>query len=864
LPNFGYEYPIKNTKLSTHYCIGAVKTGRTTIFTFLALLFIVCLPMQVSAADHQITQWAGNKAAAVSITFDDGHISDYTLAVPALNERGFQGTFFIVTDWIDSATWNEWKDVSNQGHEIASHTKTHAHLTQLSLTEMEEEIGESKVVIDAQIKTQQCLTFSYPYGEYNTNAKTIAEDHYIAARGISCDLNTAPYNFYGMRACSDSRSLGQMKAMTDAAEEQGKWLITYYHSLDGTDYGFWTIDTFIAYLGYLETKDLWVGTFGSVVKYIKERESANLSLHLSSENQIVLSLTDTLDNDIFNEPLTIRSEVPSSWTSVLVQQGASAITVAPVVEGTQTVIYYTGIPDGGLIALKKLTTYHPTITGLSPSSASVGGPSFMLTVYGNNFTNDSMVKWNGSSRSTTYVSGNQLTATIWESDLSVPGTANVTVQNPSSDISNGMNFEVYKPVPILAIQKSGSGKGMITATGINCGIDCTETYPQGTVVTLTASPSTGSTFSSWTGCNSVSGNTCTVNMTANKSVSAAFTLSQYTLTATKTGTGMGTLTASGLSCTGNTCAGIYNYNDMVYINLTADTRSIFDGWIGCDSVTDTVCTILISGDRDVTATLHLEYALVVTHEGTGDGGITSDPSGIDCESTCSDTFVVGTPIRLTAKPYTGSVFAFWSGGCVGTTDTCDLTMTDDIEVAAHFVPYGTKEYNLKVKRVNKNQGDGVVTSNDGNITCGESCSSKYYKDTVVTLSALANDNSVFIGWKPETPTCTGTYPCTVTIDKAKTVQAIFVGDYTLKVVSQSKKGGTGLVSSTPSGISCSPGNKEGCAATYPYAEYVTLSVSPDAGSVFLGWSPANLCPGTGVCIVPMDKKRRVKAVFVGE
>ena len=160
--------------------------------------------MQVSAAAHEITKWADNKAGAVSITFDDGHISDYILAVPALNERGFQGTFFITTDWIDNATWDEWRDVSNQGHEIASHTKTHPHLPQLSLTAMEEEIGDSKTVIDAQITTQQCLTFCYPYGEYNANAKVIARDYYIAARGISCGLNTAPYDFYGMRACRDS------------------------------------------------------------------------------------------------------------------------------------------------------------------------------------------------------------------------------------------------------------------------------------------------------------------------------------------------------------------------------------------------------------------------------------------------------------------------------------------------------------------------------------------------------------------------------------------------------------------------------------------------------------------------------------
>ena len=148
------------------------------------------------------------------------------------------------------------------------------------------------------------------------------------------------------------------------------------------------------------------------------------------------------------------------------------------------------------------------------------------------------------------------------------------------------------------------------------------------------------------------------------------------------------------------------------INLTADKKSILDGWTGCDSSTENVCNVLINVDRDVTATLHLEYTLVVTPEGTGDGKITSVPLGIDCEPACSDTFIVGTPVRLTALPYDGSVFAYWSGGCAGTTETCDLIMTDDITVATHFVPYGTKEYKLKVKRVHKNQGDGMVISND--------------------------------------------------------------------------------------------------------------------------------------------------------
>ena len=176
----------------------------------------------------------------------------------------------------------------------------------------------------------------------------------------------------------------------------------------------------------------------------------------------------------------------------------------------------------------------------------------------------------------------------------------------------------------------------------------------------------------------------------------------------------------------------------------------------------------------------------------------------------------------------------------------------------------TKEHRLQIKKAKKNKGNGIVTSRDGNIICGYTCAYGYNKDIPVTLSATANEGSTFLGWKPDNLNCTGTDPCTLTMDKAKAVQAVFVGDYTLKVVNQSKNGGTGTVISIPIGINCTTGSKEGCTTTYPYAEQVVLSASPDSGSTFLGWAPTKLCSGTGVCIVPMDKKRSVKAIFSGQ
>lgn len=77
------------------------------------------------------------------------------------------------------------------------------------------------------------------------------------------------------------------------------------------------------------------------------------------------------------------------------------------------------------------------------------------------------------------------------------------------------------PPATYTLTVSAAGNGFVTGTGINCPTDCTETYPSGTVVSLTATPATGSTFSGWGGsCSGIGA--CSVTMSAARSVSASF------------------------------------------------------------------------------------------------------------------------------------------------------------------------------------------------------------------------------------------------------------------------------------------------------------------------------------------------------
>lgn len=72
----------------------------------------------------------------------------------------------------------------------------------------------------------------------------------------------------------------------------------------------------------------------------------------------------------------------------------------------------------------------PSITSISPASATAGGGEFLLTVNGDAFRRDSVVNWKGSFVVTTFVSTHQLFAAIPAADIAQPGTMLVSVFNP--------------------------------------------------------------------------------------------------------------------------------------------------------------------------------------------------------------------------------------------------------------------------------------------------------------------------------------------------------------------------------------------------------------------------------------------------
>ena len=137
---------------------------------------------------------------------------------------------------------------------------------------------------------------------------------------------------------------------------------------------------------------------------------------------------------------------PRTTTFVSSTQLKTAIAAADIAKGQNATVSVTNPTPGGGTASAAFVVNNPVpaITSIAPNSAAHGRPAFKLTVTGSNFVPGSVVKWNGTNRTTAYVSSTQLTASILASDIVSAGTAQVTVFNstPGGGTSNAVTFKI--------------------------------------------------------------------------------------------------------------------------------------------------------------------------------------------------------------------------------------------------------------------------------------------------------------------------------------------------------------------------------------------------------------------------------------
>ena len=149
------------------------------------------------------------------------------------------------------------------------------------------------------------------------------------------------YNLYmqSFRSTTDqNEKLRLGKGYLDETVQKGAWLIIMCHGItasgDGGDIKQSYADQFFAYAStYIGTGELWAATFGDATKYIRERQNTTVSARFENNAVLVDMKIDrttadgkTLDEEIFNYPLTVEVRVPDAWKNVQYTDGGKTLT----------------------------------------------------------------------------------------------------------------------------------------------------------------------------------------------------------------------------------------------------------------------------------------------------------------------------------------------------------------------------------------------------------------------------------------------------------------------------------------------------------------------------------------------------------
>lgn len=310
-----------------------------------------------ATGDTRVAQWRGDKTAAFLLMFDDSWPSHYQMAFPALVSRNMIATFYINPAKGEYATYKgRWEnDIWKAGMVYGNHTMTHDGIT--SAADAEYEVGgatnEIKRIVPG--KARRLISWATPGVDASKWTITSAE---LRALWTKYDLIDRP-TFVGHGVVYHLQEPAQMLALADNAIASKGMEYLIFHGVERRapynwgyqDFWAYNYDKFLAVLDGLKTRrdagSLWITDHISYYQYMTERNGATVRMLSKSDSQIALELTSTADPELYDQPLTLVTEVPADWREAKVMQG-TVETVLPVSGGK---LQFDAVPNAGAITI---------------------------------------------------------------------------------------------------------------------------------------------------------------------------------------------------------------------------------------------------------------------------------------------------------------------------------------------------------------------------------------------------------------------------------------------------------------------------------------------------------------------------------
>ena len=365
------------------------------LIVLLTCALMLCqLTVFVSAADTetvnaQIDNVYGGANGIVSMTFDDGYYETAVLLNELFAKYNLKGSLMIIGDktnrgetgYLSASAANAIFDDGRL--EPQSHSMNHIRLSDLpssaASTTYYTEIAQAKTLIESMFPEYDILSFAIPHGTMDNAATDYAKQYYYAMRTNAAGVQTldpgfnnslgnwaamyapATYrlrNMYG--SFTDDEQWEMVKSDIDKAANG--WYIPLTHrvgDVDGTDMSYAVANKMFAYIASLRDEGkVWVATYSEAIKYVRERQNTTLSAKKVGGNiSLTATLADktqdglSLDESVFNQPLTVKVEVDANCSKVYYLDGCVQKSVDTFSEGSKRYARVEIVPNGEELTL---------------------------------------------------------------------------------------------------------------------------------------------------------------------------------------------------------------------------------------------------------------------------------------------------------------------------------------------------------------------------------------------------------------------------------------------------------------------------------------------------------------------------------
>lgn len=338
----------------------------------------------------------GGANGIVVLMHDDGYVGTVERFDILLDKHGLVGDIALVTSFVYNTTTKTAKTAEVQKFQkfldtgrwkIVSHSYTHEWwgINGIENAErMREEIVGSQEILRELFPGQRVLTFAYPgltaavkqYGQlivFSEGAQSLIEKTYISGRkdvlegplDITDTLNWRRLSGFGF--LNGSVKNGTIENIVKKTAENGGLAILYTHQIksdtdtkeaaDAATYGNIQMGSYYMDVACgiiadeVNSGRIWNTHYEDAILYLREAEGATVTTTVNEDGSYSITLTDGMDDEIYNYPLTVRISIPEGTETVEITQGDSVC--YPPVKQIDGKLYVDAdiIPDRGEVTV---------------------------------------------------------------------------------------------------------------------------------------------------------------------------------------------------------------------------------------------------------------------------------------------------------------------------------------------------------------------------------------------------------------------------------------------------------------------------------------------------------------------------------